>query len=408
MLDCAAMMPINRRQFVQAGAAVAAAAAVPARAFGQAPTVMTPKSARPIVICSANGNQLQERRQGDLRRESVRDDHVRRGRARRGRRGSEHQRARPARHDRRLRGPAQRRRRPAARLVLHARAEEAGRRRVGARGRENGVARRPGRGRPDRPPPADGQGRAGVRPAPGLRDPSRPQHRRVAQGLVRVEAAHRPAPLPGPGGPRDRNQEDQPRHHARVRHLTRALLRHDQLRRPEPERGDLRRHHDGRPRLEDPGARRRLADPRRRALRRQRGGRGRLDGARRGQPLQPHLVPNRGIHAPWDASEGRRDGGAQADQGEHDREAAAQLARPARLRDRLLHPERQGRVRGRRHVPRPALPSAPKTARRRCPSRRCSRASPRTEARPAACGVRRAAERMSGRPRPRSTRGGGE
>jgi N4-(beta-N-acetylglucosaminyl)-L-asparaginase len=51
------MKPINRRQFVQAGAAVAAAAAVPVRAFGQAPTVMTPRGVKPIVICSANGNQ---------------------------------------------------------------------------------------------------------------------------------------------------------------------------------------------------------------------------------------------------------------------------------------------------------------------------------------------------------------
>jgi N4-(beta-N-acetylglucosaminyl)-L-asparaginase len=57
VLDCAAMKPINRRQFVQAGAAVAAAAAVPARAFGQAPTVMTPRSVKPLVVCSANGNQ---------------------------------------------------------------------------------------------------------------------------------------------------------------------------------------------------------------------------------------------------------------------------------------------------------------------------------------------------------------
>ena len=57
VLDCAAMTPINRRQFVQAGAAVAAAAAVPARAFDRAPTVMTPRSARPIVVCSANGHQ---------------------------------------------------------------------------------------------------------------------------------------------------------------------------------------------------------------------------------------------------------------------------------------------------------------------------------------------------------------
>jgi N4-(beta-N-acetylglucosaminyl)-L-asparaginase len=57
VLDCAPMKPINRRQFVQAGAAVAAAAAAPARAFGQAPTVMTPRSVKPLVVCSANGNQ---------------------------------------------------------------------------------------------------------------------------------------------------------------------------------------------------------------------------------------------------------------------------------------------------------------------------------------------------------------
>jgi len=52
------MNKINRRQFVQAGAAVAAAAAAPATVFGQAPTVMTPRSARPLVVCSANGNQF--------------------------------------------------------------------------------------------------------------------------------------------------------------------------------------------------------------------------------------------------------------------------------------------------------------------------------------------------------------
>jgi N4-(beta-N-acetylglucosaminyl)-L-asparaginase len=49
------MKSINRRQFVQAGAAAVAA---PAVVFGQAPTVMTPKSARPLVVCSANGNQF--------------------------------------------------------------------------------------------------------------------------------------------------------------------------------------------------------------------------------------------------------------------------------------------------------------------------------------------------------------
>lgn len=49
------MRKLSRRQFVQAGAAVAAAAA-PAAAFGQAPTVMAPKGVKPLVVCSANGN----------------------------------------------------------------------------------------------------------------------------------------------------------------------------------------------------------------------------------------------------------------------------------------------------------------------------------------------------------------
>jgi N4-(beta-N-acetylglucosaminyl)-L-asparaginase len=49
------MTRINRRQFVQAGAAVAAS---PAAVFGQAPTVLAPKSAKPLVVCSANGHQF--------------------------------------------------------------------------------------------------------------------------------------------------------------------------------------------------------------------------------------------------------------------------------------------------------------------------------------------------------------
>jgi N4-(beta-N-acetylglucosaminyl)-L-asparaginase len=52
------MTRINRRQFVQAGAAVATAATSPAIVFGQAPTVLSPKSARPLVVCSANGHQF--------------------------------------------------------------------------------------------------------------------------------------------------------------------------------------------------------------------------------------------------------------------------------------------------------------------------------------------------------------
>jgi N4-(beta-N-acetylglucosaminyl)-L-asparaginase len=54
---------INRREFVATGAASALGigaglgAMEPATLFGQAPTVMTPKSVKPVVISSANGNQ---------------------------------------------------------------------------------------------------------------------------------------------------------------------------------------------------------------------------------------------------------------------------------------------------------------------------------------------------------------
>jgi N4-(beta-N-acetylglucosaminyl)-L-asparaginase len=52
------MTRISRREFVQAGAAVATGAASPAVVFGQAPTVLAPRSARPLVVCSANGQQF--------------------------------------------------------------------------------------------------------------------------------------------------------------------------------------------------------------------------------------------------------------------------------------------------------------------------------------------------------------
>ena len=70
-------------------------------------------------------------------------------------------------------------------------------------------------------------------------------------------------------------------------------LRHDQLRRRGAEGGGLRRHHHQRARLQDPRARGRLADPGRRALGGRRGGGRRLDRARRGQPLQPLVLPHR-------------------------------------------------------------------------------------------------------------------
>jgi N4-(beta-N-acetylglucosaminyl)-L-asparaginase len=49
---------LNRREFVQATSAAAAAAAVPTTFFGQAPTMMTPKSVKPVVVSSSNGNKF--------------------------------------------------------------------------------------------------------------------------------------------------------------------------------------------------------------------------------------------------------------------------------------------------------------------------------------------------------------
>jgi N4-(beta-N-acetylglucosaminyl)-L-asparaginase len=47
---------LNRREVILAGAAVGLAAAAPRALFGEAPAVVTPKSAKPVVISSANGN----------------------------------------------------------------------------------------------------------------------------------------------------------------------------------------------------------------------------------------------------------------------------------------------------------------------------------------------------------------
>jgi N4-(beta-N-acetylglucosaminyl)-L-asparaginase len=55
-----AVTKINRRQFVQTTGAAAAAAAVPAAVFGQAPTMMTPKSTKPCVVASSNGNRSKD------------------------------------------------------------------------------------------------------------------------------------------------------------------------------------------------------------------------------------------------------------------------------------------------------------------------------------------------------------
>lgn len=48
---------ISRREFVKGGTAASVAAAVPAAAFGQAPTVLVRRATPPVVISSANGNE---------------------------------------------------------------------------------------------------------------------------------------------------------------------------------------------------------------------------------------------------------------------------------------------------------------------------------------------------------------
>ena len=50
------MSRVSRREFVKTGAAVGAAAAGVGNALAQAPAVVTPRGAKPVVISSANGN----------------------------------------------------------------------------------------------------------------------------------------------------------------------------------------------------------------------------------------------------------------------------------------------------------------------------------------------------------------
>src|SRR4051794_35641340 len=53
------MKKLNRRDFVRTTAAAGVAAAAATKPlFGQAPTVMTPKSVKPVVVSSSNGNKF--------------------------------------------------------------------------------------------------------------------------------------------------------------------------------------------------------------------------------------------------------------------------------------------------------------------------------------------------------------
>src|SRR5215472_9632991 len=57
MKDEPPMPKINRRAFVQTTTAAGIAAAAPKALFGQSPTMMTPKSVKPLVIAASNGNR---------------------------------------------------------------------------------------------------------------------------------------------------------------------------------------------------------------------------------------------------------------------------------------------------------------------------------------------------------------
>src|SRR5438477_8225191 len=55
------MKKLNRREFVRTTtAAGVAAASIPKTLFGQAPTMMTPKSVKPCVVASSNGNRSKD------------------------------------------------------------------------------------------------------------------------------------------------------------------------------------------------------------------------------------------------------------------------------------------------------------------------------------------------------------
>ena len=291
---------LTRRQFVSTSTAAGLALGTSSSVFGQAPAVRTGGS-RPVVIASDNGNVYKNggTKTGvqlafEMMTSGGKDvlDVARRRR--------QPVRAGSRRIGRRLRRPAQRRRRRAARLVLHARPGEAGRRRRRARGRAHAVAGRQGGAGADRPPPARRQGRAGLR-APRWASRSRTTSTPRSRARLWLEWKRRVDPEHYLD-PKKRDRAGLMAGLSMVQrrpHRPEPLLGHDQLRRRERQGRGLRRDHDQRPGVEDSRPRRRLADPRRRALRGQRSRRRRVDRPRRGQSLQPLLVPDRRADARW-------------------------------------------------------------------------------------------------------------
>ena len=208
---------------------------------------------------------------------------------------------------------------------MHGPRSAGGRRRL-PRGRAHAVARRQGRARPHRPPPA---GRArGRRPSrASWASRSRPDLNTENSRAKWLEWKRRidPEHYLGPAQRAEAGEAAARRRWWREGLLdARAPLRHDQLRRGRAEGRALRGHDHERPRVQDPGPGGRLADPRGRALGRRRGRRRGLDRARRGEPLQPLVLPDRRGDAARRLAEGRGARGAPA------------RRRPARGEKRLL------------------------------------------------------------------------
>jgi N4-(beta-N-acetylglucosaminyl)-L-asparaginase len=188
---------LNRRQFVQTTAAAGAAAAgLPKTLFGQAPTMMTPKSVKPVVVSSNNGHKFKN---GGSKTcvetafamitggSDVLDALIA---------GVNIVELDPEDSSVGYGGLPERRRRRATRLVLHARPEETRRRRRRHRGRAHAVESRAARDDETDHHLLVGKGAQDFARSMGLKVEDDLNTEKVAQGVARMEAADRSAALP--------------------------------------------------------------------------------------------------------------------------------------------------------------------------------------------------------------------
>ena len=289
---------LTRREFVQTSTAAGVALGASPPVFGQAPAVHT-TAVKPVVVASNNGNVyknggtevgVQKAFNLITKGADVLDALIA---------GVNICELDPADTQRRLRRPAQRRRRRAARLVLHARADEARRRRRRLEGvRTPSLVAKAVLEQTDHHLLV-GKGAQDFARNMGFKiedDLNTEKSRRLwLEWKRRIDPEH----YLDPKKRGEAMHDGGPQHGARRPDRSRSLLRHDQLRRRQQQGRGLRRDHDERAGVEDSGPRRRFADPRRRPLRRRRRRRRRIDRPRRGQSLQPLLVPDRRADARW-------------------------------------------------------------------------------------------------------------